>query len=68
MSQLSEMKQTCFTLGSRLVFVPLHHIVNLDEDLVGTRAKDQQVKTLSLRKAQNEAHMADVIEYLFPIA
>lgn len=42
--------------------------VTVDDDLYGTRARDNQVKTLSNRKADKEGHSADVIcEALFRI-
>lgn len=59
--QLSEIECVVFDLSSRMDFVPLHQVVTLDDDLIGTRAADLQVKTLSPRKAKNEGHMAEVL-------
>lgn len=33
----------------------------LEDDLVGTLAQDNQVKTLSARKTDREGHLADVV-------
>lgn len=46
---------------SRVFIARLHQIVTLDDDLMGTRAHDNQVKTLSSRKSDKEGHLADVI-------
>lgn len=45
----------------RMFFVPLHQVVTLDDDLMGTRAQDNPVKMLSPRKADKEGHCADVV-------
>lgn len=59
--QLDELEQLCFNLISREFFIPLHQVVTLDDDLVGTRARYNQLKALSVRKADKEGHIADVV-------
>lgn len=44
-----------------MFFIPNFLFSRLDDDLYGTRAKDNQVKTLSSRKADEEGHVADAI-------
>ena len=38
-----------------------HTTLTLDDDLYGTRASDNQVKTISHRKADKEGHCADAL-------
>lgn len=56
-TQLTEFERILFTPPARIFFITLYQIVTLDDDLVGTRAADFQVKKLSPRKL-----MADVFE------
>lgn len=58
---LDEFEQHIFSWVSRVIFIPLYQIVTLDDDLVETMARDNQVKTLSSRKCDKECHLADVI-------
>lgn len=44
-----------------MFFCSLNLIGTLDDDLFGTRAADNQVKTLSARKADKEGHSEDAI-------
>lgn len=47
---------------TRKIFLsPVHTFATLDDDLYGTTARDNQVKTLSMRKADREGHTADAI-------
>jgi hypothetical protein len=47
---------------------PSHTYATLDDDLFGARTTDNQVKTLSARKADSEGHCADAIaDALFKI-
>lgn len=45
------------------VLLPLHKILTVDDDLVGTREIDLQWKKRIPRKAQNECHVDDDIAY-----
>ena len=51
------------------VFInPVHTLATLDDDLCGTRAGDNQVKSLSIRKADREGHTADaIVDALFRV-
>jgi hypothetical protein len=44
-----------------VLFVPLYQYLTLDDELVGSRAEDNQVKSLSMRKADREGKTAEVI-------
>lgn len=47
---------------SRIICLsPNYIIVTLEDDLHGTRAKHNQVKSMSARKAEKEVHTADTI-------
>lgn len=59
--QLSEFERTCFTLIRTVFLGSVQCFATLDDDLFGCRAVDNQVKSLSNRKADREGHMADVI-------
>ena len=48
-----------------MFFVPLHQVVTLDDDLMGTRSAENPVKTLSNRKADKEGHSTDVVADAF---
>lgn len=58
-AQLSEGDGVALSLSNRIFFVPLHQVVTLVVDSIFTRASDQQVDTLSPRRAQNEVHLSD---------
>lgn len=59
--QLDELERKSFSLVSRVFSVPLHQIIALDDDVVGRRGRENQVKTLSARKCDKEGHLADVL-------
>lgn len=59
-SQLTKIKHITFNIVSRMFFVPLHKILTIGDDFVATSENDLQVKILSLRKARNEGHVADI--------
>lgn len=46
---------------SIVFFTPLHQVVTLDDDLVATRARGNQVNTLGSRKCDKEGDLADVL-------
>ena len=48
-------------MSCKIFFSPTHTLATLDDDLYGTRATDNQVKTLSNRKSDREGHAADTI-------
>lgn len=58
---LDEFEMFTMQLVSRMFFVALHQVITLDDDLVGTRSRDNQVKSLSSCKANKEVHLADVV-------
>lgn len=45
----------------RIFLVPIHQVITLDEDLVGTKARDIQVKILISLKEDCKGHMTDVV-------
>lgn len=51
----------CIRSVNTYIFVPLHQILTLDDNLIGSRAAYLEVKTLSSLKAHNERHMSDVL-------
>lgn len=58
---MAEIERVEFDLVIRIYYVPLSQVVTLDNDLVGTRAKDLQVKIRSQKKAEKEGQMAEVV-------
>ena len=65
-TQLQQFEQTLFRKSSQVFFVPDHIMVTLDDDLYGTRSRENQVKSISTRKADKEGHSAiAVCEALF---
>lgn len=58
---LSEFERVAFKDTRRIFLHLLHLTLTLDDDLFGTRATDNQVKTLSCRKADREGHSADTV-------
>lgn len=60
-SRLDPFEKTAYHMSRNIFLTPAHTIVTLDDDLYGTRSKDNQVKTLSARKADREGHAADVV-------
>jgi YqaJ-like viral recombinase domain len=58
---LSEFEKAAFRTSCRLFLTPNHTYATLDDDLYGTRASDNQVKSLSSRKADREGHCADAL-------
>jgi hypothetical protein len=53
---LSEFEKAAFRSSCRLFLTPNHTYATLDDDLYETRATDNQVKSLSARKADREGH------------
>ena len=48
-------------MSARICFCPSFTLAPIDDALYGTRAVDNQVKTLSARKAGSEGHTADLM-------
>lgn len=59
--QLGDIKRHCFTVVRNVFFGTTPLFANLDGDLFGAHAVDNQVKTLSNRKAYNEENTVDFI-------
>lgn len=62
---LSQFELSAFRMSLNVFFIPNHLTITLDDDLYGTRARDNQVKTISSRKADTEGHSADAIADAF---
>lgn len=62
---LSSFEETAFKMTAKIFMAPKHLFATLDDDLYGTRAADNQVKTLSARKADREGHVADSLADAF---
>ena len=58
---LGQFERRAFDVSGKVFLVPDHTICSLDDDLMGTRASDNQHKTISNRKADREGHTVDVI-------
>jgi hypothetical protein len=58
---LAEFEKAAFRTSCRVFLTPNHTYATVDDELYGTRATDNQVKTLSTRKADREGHCADAI-------
>lgn len=58
---LIELETLCFRETRRVYMNSSHMFATLDDDLFGTRANDNQVKSLSSRKADREGHSADAV-------
>ena len=58
---LGQFERDAFRMSARIFLAPNHTIISLDDDLIGTRAADNQVKTIFNRKADGEVHVADVL-------
>ena len=59
--RLTQFENTAFRVCCKIFFSPTHTPATLDEDLYGSRATDNQVKTFSNRKSDREGHAADTI-------
>lgn len=58
---LGEFEPAVFRMSAPIFLAPNHTITSLDDDLMGTRAADNHVKTISNRKADGEGHVTDVL-------
>jgi hypothetical protein len=58
---LGNFEKTAYEMTRKVFLTPMQLFATLDDDLYGTEASDNQVKTLSLRKADREGHTADAI-------
>ena len=59
--QLSSFETASFRAICKVFLNPVYTFATLDDDLYGTRAKYNQVKSLSAREADREGHSADAI-------
>ena len=59
--QLDAFERLCFRMTCNVFVNPVHTFATLDDDLYGTRAGDNQVKSISSGKADREGHTADAI-------
>jgi hypothetical protein len=59
--QLASFERLAFYLLIKMMLLPAHTILTLDDDLYGTRARDNQDKTRSKRRANKEDHCADAL-------
>jgi hypothetical protein len=59
--RLGEFEKAAFNMSCKVFLTPLYTLATLDDDLYGTRSSDNQVKTLSSRKADKEGHCADAL-------
>jgi hypothetical protein len=60
-SSSAEFEKASSRTGCRIFLTCNHTYATLDDDLYETRATNNQVKTLSARKADKEGHCADDI-------
>ena len=58
---LSALEQGALEMSARIFFCHSFTLATLDDDVYGTRAVENQVKTLSARKADREGHTAEVM-------
>ena len=56
---LSVFERTAFRSTRKVFFNPSYLLATRDDDLYGKRARDNQGKSLSSRKADKEGHIAD---------
>lgn len=54
-------ERACFRMTCKVFVNPIHTFSTLDDNLYGTRANDNQVKSVSQRKADRDGHSADSI-------
>jgi hypothetical protein len=59
--QLEPFENAAFLSSCKIFFQPSHSVLTLDDDLYGTRARDNQVKLLSSRRADKEGYCADAL-------
>ena len=65
---LAEFERKSFRMSAKVYLNPNHTFCTLDDDLLGTRAEDNQVKTFSYRKADREGHpMTAVADAIFRV-
>lgn len=58
---LTQFEKTAYRTICNMFVSPTHTLATLDDDLYGTRASNNQVETISSRKADREGHTADAI-------
>ena len=65
---LSDFEKVAIDLSLKIFFQPHFLVATLDDDFYRTRAQENQVKTLSARKADREGHQIHVLaDALFPM-
>ena len=58
---LSRFESKVFRMTQSIFLTPMYTFATFDDDLYGTRVRDNQVETLSARKADRERHTADAV-------
>lgn len=58
---LAQFERSALRMSSRVFLDPNYTTCTLDDDLFGTRSRDNQVTTISNRKVDMEGHSSDVI-------
>lgn len=66
-SGLDVFESTAFQMSHSAFFTPAHTIATIDDDIYGTRSKDNPVKSLSPRKADREGTADAVSDDLFRV-
>ena len=65
---LAEFERKSFGMSAKVYLNPNHLFCTLDDELLGTRAEDNQVETFSYRKADREGHsMTAVADAIFRV-
>ena len=62
---LGNFEKTAFEMTRKVLLTPMFLFATLDDDLYGTRASDNQVKTLSLRKADRRVIQQTPLQMLY---
>lgn len=60
-TNLSEFEYLSLAETKKIFSIPLHLMDRLDDELIGTRAVDNQVKSIANRKANRDDHSADSV-------
>ena len=63
--ELGPYEEVVFKAAKDIYFIPNLLNSTLDDDMIGSRSKEVQVKSLSQRKAAKEGHTADVLSEFF---
>lgn len=60
---MDRLKKTTYGMYRKVFLTRAHTLVNIYHELYETRSKENQVKDLSVRKAEKEVHAADTLYY-----